>query len=110
MVGDVYHGGDFTTLKQRAMGQDVDIDEEWWRDVFRQGLEGLAFMHEQAMMHCDIKEPNLMLRTSDFSEPKVVLIDLGVSTCMARANTGAPAGTPGYVPPETLETLMWFPR
>jgi len=110
MVGDVYNGGDFCTLKRRALGQGVNFTEDWWRDVFYQCLEGIAFMHEQAMMHCDIKEPNLMLRNCDFSQPKVVLIDLGVSTCMAKLDNGSPQGTPGYVPPETLETLMWFPR
>merc|ERR1719446_763044 len=62
------------------------------------------------MMHCDIKEPNLMVKTTDFSRPQVVIIDLGVTVSMAQEDSGCPHGTPGYVPPETLDTLMWFPR
>jgi len=110
LVGDVYLGGDLTTLKARANDQLVDVNEDFWRKVFRQALEGIAFMHEQAMIHCDIKEPNIMVKTTDYSEPEIVIIDLGVTVCMAKEDDGCPHGTPGYVPPETLETLMWFPR
>jgi len=110
LVGDVYYGGSFETLKKRAIGQGVVLTQDWWRSVFRQVLEGIAFMHEQAVMHCDIKEPNLMVKTDDFRHPQVVIIDLGVAVNMAQKDNGHPSGTPGYVPPETLETYMWFPR
>ena len=30
----------------------------------------------QAMMHCDIKEPNIMLKTGDFRQPQVSLTNL----------------------------------
>lgn len=108
MVGECYHGGDFMTLKIRARAEQVDMNEVWWRGVFRQCLEGIQFMHQQAMMHCDIKEPNLMLRTNNFREPQVVIIDLGLSKAtVGKARTG---GTPGYIPPETLERNIWFPK
>jgi serine/threonine protein kinase len=51
-----------------------------------------------------------MVKTCDFSAPEIVIIDLGVAVCIAKEDDGCPHGTPGYVPPETLETLMWFPR
>jgi len=110
LVGDVYLGGDLTTLKSRTIDQGVNVNEDWWRKVFRQAIEGIAFMHEQAMMHCDIKEPNIMVKTTEYSDPEIVIIDLGVAVCMAKEDDRSPHGTPGYVPPETLETLMWFPR
>lgn len=110
MVCEMYYGGDFETLKPRALEQGVTLTENWWRSVFCQVLEGLAFMHEQATIHCDIKEQNLMVKTTDLAQPQVVIIDLGVAVSMAAEDDGHPAGTPGYVPPETLETLMWFPR
>jgi serine/threonine protein kinase len=109
LVGEAYHGGDFMTLKERAVEQGV-ASEDWFRNVFRQCFEALVFMHEQAMMHCDIKEPNLMLREKSFRNPRVVVIDLGVCACMATSDNGMPHGTPGYVPPETLKTRKWFPR
>jgi len=109
MVGEPYLGGDFTTLKERAARQGVQMTEDYYKSLFQQCLEGLQFMHGQAMMHCDIKEPNLMIKKPDYLQPEVVIIDFGVSQAMAD-DTGFPRGTPGYMPPETLDTGKWFPR
>jgi hypothetical protein len=109
MVGKYYKGGDFETVREKAIEQCVDLTEDWWRALFMQVLEGLVFMHQQAIIHCDIKEPNLMIKNTDFSEPKAVIIDLGVTVSLAKEDPKIPHGTPGYVPPETLETLKWFP-
>lgn len=111
MVNEVYHGGDFTRLEETAvstLGQSV-LTEDWWRHIFRQCFEALQFMHQQAMMHCDIKEPNLMLRTTDYANPQVVLIDFGVSKAMTAKDTGSCSGTPGYMPPETMNSGKWYP-
>lgn len=110
MVGEPYHGGDFMTLTQRAKEQQVPMTEEWWRGIFRQCAEALEFMHEQSMMHCDIKEPNIMIKTKDFRKPEVVVIDFGVCRAMVTASNGMPGGTPGYMPPETIKQRKWFPR
>jgi len=112
MVNEALMGGDFTTLQQRARGQGVAMSEDWWRDIFRQCVEALTFMHDQAVMHCDVKEANMMLRTSDFHHPEVVIIDFGVSKAMApggKAEVGI-CGTPGYIPPETWDRQRWFPK
>lgn len=110
MVGEPYHGGDLMTLKPRAQAQGVALSEQWYRGIFRQCIDALGFMHEQAMMHCDIKEPNIMVKTADFHHPEIVLIDFGVSRAMAAKPNGMPGGTPGYIPPETLDSRTWFPR
>jgi len=110
MVGEAYMGGDFMTLKERASEQGVTIDENYYRNIFQQCFEGLKFMHSQAMMHCDIKEPNLMIKTPNFKNPDVVIIDFGVAKAMAEGPGGLPRGTPGYMPPETLDTGKWFPK
>jgi len=109
MLGDIYSGGDFLTLKERAQRQHVCMSEEWWRRIFFQCFKGLEFMHQQAMIHCDIKEDNLMLKDEHYETPHVMIIDLGVSVAMARKPTGDCAGTPGYVPPETYDLGKWFP-
>lgn len=108
-IGEAYYGGDLTTLKQRAEKEGVDMTEQWWRSIFRQCFQALAFMHENAMMHCDIKEPNIMVKRNDFHTPEIVLIDFGVSKAMAEDDNGKVYGTPGYIPPETFEMKMWFP-
>mmetsp|Transcript_51480 Transcript_51480/g.102271 ORF Transcript_51480/g.102271 Transcript_51480/m.102271 type:complete len:255 (+) Transcript_51480:2-766(+) len=60
-------------------------------------------------MHCDIKEPNLMVRTDNFTAPQAVLIDFGVAKAMVSPTTTGCAGTPGYIPPETWVQRRWFP-
>jgi serine/threonine protein kinase len=111
MVNEVYHGGDFTTLRAHAMEQQVVMTEAWWMGLFKQCLRALEHMHQHAVMHCDIKEPNLMLKTQEgLHAPDVVVVDLGVTTAMGAHDTGMVAGTPGYIPPETLRTRKWFPK
>jgi len=110
MVGEVYNGGDFTTLKQRALQQLSDLSEDWWRAIFLQCFFAIDFIHQQAMMHCDIKESNLMLKTSDYHSPHVMLIDFGVSKAMTQKHAGGLQGSPGYIPPETFKSRgRWFP-
>jgi serine/threonine protein kinase len=109
MVNEVYRGGDLTTLKQRSSEQGIQLTQGIWQTVFHQCFEALAFMHEHAMMHCDIKETNIMLRNSSFSVPEVVLIDFGLTRAMAADEPGLITGTLGYIPPETWQKGHWFP-
>jgi RIO-like serine/threonine protein kinase len=110
MVNEVYYGGDFTTLLPRARAQGVCMSEEWWKKLIRQCLQALAFMHQQAMIHCDIKEPNLMLKTENLRHPEVVVVDFGIAKAVGANENGFVSGTPGYMPPETLIHGKWFPR
>lgn len=75
-----------------------------------QVVEGLAFMHEQAMIHCDIKEPNMMVKLPNYSAPQIVIIDFGISKAMASSDGPCLKGTPGYLPPETYDSGFWYPR
>mmetsp|Transcript_20106 Transcript_20106/g.43809 ORF Transcript_20106/g.43809 Transcript_20106/m.43809 type:complete len:663 (-) Transcript_20106:526-2514(-) len=118
LVNKPYYGGDFTTLAKRAHAKSVPMTERWWRRLFRQCLEGLEYLHKCAIMHCDIKEPNIMVAKNDsFLAPVPVLIDFGLSAPFGRieeandisSGVGSPSGTPGYVPPETWETELWYP-
>jgi serine/threonine protein kinase len=71
-------------------------------------LEVLAVVHQQDIIHRDIKPPNIRRRTRD---GKLVLIDFGaVKEIATQANNGQrnnaknsktlPIGTPGYMPDE----------
>jgi len=110
MINEVYFGQDLTKVEANANKNRVPITEDWWRGIFRQTFEALSFMQQQAMMHCDIKEPNLMLRTENYADPQVVLIDFGVSKAMTARDDGTCSGTPGYMPPETMNTGKWYPK
>merc|ERR1711879_349456 len=110
MVGDPYMGGDFSTLRLGCGAQNVSMGENWWRDLARQCFLALEYMHGKALMHCDVKEPNIMLQTNDLHHPHIVLIDLGLATAVIGAGKGFPVGTPGYIPPETWDKNKWYPR
>jgi len=109
LVQPYYRGGNLQALKHRAIGAGVGCTEGWWRSIFVQCLTGLAHMHAQDVMHCDIKEANIMLKDDDLGEPEIVIIDLGVAQ---RAGTERDIiyGTPGYIPPEVWEAKNWHPQ
>jgi hypothetical protein len=103
------HGGDFRSLKQNALEAGVTVTEEWWCKVFQQCLEGLAHIHREGFVHCDIKEPNLMLKTSTYQEPEVVIIDFGIVQALEESRTVV-YGTPGYIAPEVFCSKTWCPK
>eukprot|EP00928_Gymnodinium_smaydae_P080760 TRINITY_DN6439_c0_g1_i2.p1 TRINITY_DN6439_c0_g1~~TRINITY_DN6439_c0_g1_i2.p1 ORF type:complete len:518 (-),score=85.80 TRINITY_DN6439_c0_g1_i2:192-1745(-) len=107
MVHEAFRGGDFAMLNERAREGSMAMSEDWWRLIFWQCLLALEFMHQQAVLHCDIKETNLMLKTANMQNPEVVVVDIGVATSLSDVD-GAIAGTPGYQPPETVETKRWY--
>ncbi|CAJ1399659.1 unnamed protein product [Effrenium voratum] len=109
LVNEPYFGGDWTKLACKAYDRSVHMNEDWWRQLFRQCLEGLDYLHKMAQMHCDIKEPNIMTRCDDdFRHPRIVYIDFGLSQHFARKAHNI-SGTPGYIPPETWQEQVWFP-
>lgn len=70
-------------------------------------LTGLAFVHEQQVIHRDLKPDNLMRRTRD---GRIVLIDFGAVkqvtqtplTTTVQTNLTVSIGTQGYMPPEQI--------
>merc|ERR1712054_607253 len=108
IVQDLYQGGDFTTLQHRAQKASVSMTESWWKGIFRQCFEGLHHIHQHALMHGDIKESNLMLRSDNFIQPAVVIIDFGLVQT-AVSDKKLLWGTPGYIAPETFETGKAYP-
>lgn len=110
MIGEPYFGGDFCTLLPRAEEQRVAMVEHWWRTLMRQCFEGLAYLHGQGVLHCDIKEPNLMLRRRDLRHPQVVIIDFGLAVNNSGKTKERRRGTMGYIPPETYDTELWNPE
>jgi serine/threonine protein kinase len=105
----IYHGGDFSKLKQNAIRAGVSCGRVWWTRIFQQALRGLAHLHSHEFVHCDVKEPNLMVKTDNYLEPEVVLIDFGIVQASGAKRT-AIYGTPGYIPPEVWDTKTWTPQ
>eukprot|EP00403_Amphidinium_massartii_P045677 CAMPEP_0178459248 /NCGR_PEP_ID=MMETSP0689_2-20121128/48017_1 /TAXON_ID=160604 /ORGANISM="Amphidinium massartii, Strain CS-259" /LENGTH=780 /DNA_ID=CAMNT_0020085689 /DNA_START=51 /DNA_END=2389 /DNA_ORIENTATION=- len=107
VVSELYSGGDLRDLTSRAEMAEVAMTESWWRDLFRQCYVGLYHLHNNALVHCDIKEGNIMLKKNYLAKPEVVIVDFGLAQMNVGASTSL-AGTPGYIPPETWQTGKWF--
>jgi serine/threonine-protein kinase len=73
-------------------------------EIIRQGLRGLAKVHEAGVVHRDIKPDNLFLCQDD--ELLVKLLDFGIAkaelgqNAALRTGAGAILGTPAYMSPE----------
>jgi serine/threonine protein kinase len=109
VVQPYYPGGNLVGLKGRAKKEGVIASGEWWKNIFHQCLCGIEHMHAHDVLHCDIKEANIMMKAEDLSKPEVVIIDFGVAQ---RAGTSRNViyGTPGYIPPEVWESKNWVPQ
>jgi serine/threonine protein kinase len=109
MILELYSGGDFTTMAKQYSGSSLQVDAQWWRTLFKQCFAGLAHMHANGLTHCDIKEPNLMLRDKNYQHPQVVIIDFGLVRTAA-CDENMICGTPGYIAPETWQFSKLYPR
>ncbi|XP_066940052.1 uncharacterized protein [Macrobrachium rosenbergii] len=110
LVMEYAAGGDLQTL----------LDEDrvpYERDVIsftRQLLEGLVFIHDQNIVHLDIKPQNLVLM-GEFPDCAVKLCDFEISRMLTPGREVREIlGTPDYVAPEILhyepitkKTDMW---
>lgn len=106
VVSEPYFGGDLSGIVQKACQAGVAINGSWFAGIWKQACEGVAFLHKNHMMHCDIKEANIMITSGDRLEsPTVVVIDFGLASNFgAESRTG---GTPGYMPPEVWQMGLW---
>jgi serine/threonine protein kinase len=76
-------------------------------EIVRQVAEGLAAIHEQNLVHRDIKPTNIMVSLKDGGRLIAKIIDLGLAKPVADSPTevtisapGAFAGTPAFASPE----------
>lgn len=109
IVNEPYFGGDLSKLRKKAAAQNIQLTDEYWQKIFRQCFQGLGYLHDQGMMHCDIKEENVMVKTEDYGDPQVVIIDFGLAQHDADEKAQI-CGTPGYIPPETWQSMKWYPK
>ncbi|MFK8029324.1 MAG: protein kinase [Gammaproteobacteria bacterium] len=65
-------------------------------DYARQLICAVAYAHEQGIMHCDIKPPNMIL----FSDGRLRLADFGIAKTTFKTVQASGSGTLGYLAPE----------
>lgn len=76
--------------------------------VIPQLNEGLHILHQNALMHKDLKPSNIMLRSKDYD---IALIDFGISSIMEEDSTvllTKTGMTPQYSAPETLQSGVFM--
>ena len=65
-------------------------------DFAHQAIQAAAHIHEQRVMHCDIKPENFIL----FPNNNLRLTDFGIAKLAHRTRVGSGSGTLGYIAPE----------
>ena len=93
----------------QTLGAELQIGKKWTEtqvvDLLKQTLSVLAFVHQNDVIHRDVKPDNIIRRKSD---NKLVLVDFGAvkqvrnQTAMGQKMLSATIaiGTPGYMPSE----------
>merc|ERR1719183_688791 len=107
-VNELMAGGDLEALREKTSAAGIPLTQEYFRNIFKQTLIGLDHIHEHGLMHCDLKEPNVMIKNTDLRCPQVAIIDFGLAHVCA--GPGEAGGTPGYIPPETNTRHIWYPK
>jgi serine/threonine protein kinase len=70
-------------------------------DLVSQAGAGLAVLHENGIIHRDIKPQNLLLRSGGSAGDRLLVADLGVAKAMLHASgLTQVVGTPAYMAPE----------
>lgn len=67
--------------------------------LFLEILETVAYLHQNGILHLDIKSNNIMIQPNG----RIKLIDLGIASRMSDASNSTGFGTPSYMPPEQSE-------
>ncbi|GAA5821327.1 hypothetical protein JCM11251_004573 [Rhodosporidiobolus azoricus] len=107
LIMELCEGGPILKLKD---GDEVKpYTEEEARNIFRQLVLGIAYLHHNQIIHRDIKPDNALF--ADSSKTRVKLVDFGVSKFAASQHAEgldaepvamSVAGSPAYMAPELL--------
>ncbi|KAM8858183.1 LOW QUALITY PROTEIN: myosin light chain kinase, smooth muscle-like [Synchiropus picturatus] len=110
MVLEMISGGE---LFERIIDEDFDFTEREVIKYMLQIIEGVAFIHQQGVVHLDLKPENIMCVNK--TGTRIKLIDFGLARRLESAGTlKVLFGTPEFVAPEVINyesisypTDMW---
>ena len=96
LVMDLVDGPSLAQVLAERGAPGLPVDEAV--DYARQACEALAYVHEQHVIHRDVKPENLIL-----GRDGVVLVDFGIARERHASGEGTAAvGTPGFMAPEVI--------
>lgn len=104
LVIEALKGGTLRDVIMEFQSQHRGLKEEWIRSVLRQCLDAMAYCHSNRLIHKDLKDENIMLMKKDdnYSDPFVVIIDLGIAEMFSASDPQGQecGGTPVTMAPE----------
>lgn len=82
-------------LKRISTGNNTPFDEKTGREVVKQLMEGVKFMHERGVVHRDLNPSNIFINegTGTDSEYQVKIIDFNVSKLLKMSGVGDDFGS-----------------
>ncbi|CAH0394245.1 unnamed protein product [Bemisia tabaci] len=97
LVLELCHNGELSSYLKR-LGHKCSENEA--KNIVRQVVEGLMYLHSHNILHRDISLPNLLL-TKDL---RVKIADFGLATQLSRPDEKhmTMCGTPNYISPEVV--------
>ncbi len=109
-VGETVDGTPYFVMSYADQGTVADLVTEAPRpagevaDLVQQAGQGLTVLHRIGVIHRDIKPQNLLLKTGDDGETRLLVADLGVAKAVAFASgLTQVVGTPAYMAPEQAD-------
>lgn len=87
------------------------LSEQRASQVMRDIINGVAYLHECGIVHCDIKPENILCKSKQWPL-QVKLCDFGLANYYdkgTQSNMTAMIGTPGYVAPEVIKREPYGP-
>jgi serine/threonine protein kinase len=97
IILEYYPGGDLYERLSKVQR----FDESSARDIMRELVEAVAYMHGQDIVHRDLKPENILLRSTS-STKGLVIADFGFATHCSGDNLVECLGTLSYMAPEVL--------
>ncbi|CAD8082207.1 unnamed protein product [Paramecium sonneborni] len=95
-ITEIVNGGSLKNYLRRITRPKLKVIRYWCKQI----LEGLEYMHQQNIIHRDLKCENILIDTNN-NELKIG--DLGLSIQMQSNNTSSVLGTPEFMAPEIYQ-------
>jgi serine/threonine protein kinase len=100
LVMEFVPGGDLQNLLERG----VVMGEQTGKRLIAQIVEALKLLHENRVIHRDVKPANVLLTSTDLSRADIKIMDFGLSRNLLSSSlmTHSVVGTPAFTAPEIL--------